>query len=236
MQKANLLGAEPEPGKLQDAEREAYDEARRQAESLWAQLRSNPGLLLVARMPLILSLMLLLHHFRVAELPRGRAALYKRCLEVLLEIWDAKEKRLVLPGSLRLADKLAVLRAVSYYFLDKDLLQAGTAELEEVIAPLLPRLSASELPAPEILRHSHERSGVLVEQALGRYGFAHRALADSLAARHVVDHELDDRLLERIGEERWREVTLIAVGMAPPARGGVGEGGPGNRRAPVSVG
>jgi hypothetical protein len=63
----------------------------------------------------------------------------------------------------------------------------------------------------------YERSGLLVEQALDWYGFAHRALADYLAARHVVDHELDHRLLERLGQERRREVTLIAVGLEVPA-------------------
>jgi len=214
----NLLGAAPDPVRLREAESAAYEEARRQAESLWEQLRSNTSLLLVARTPLILSLMLLLHHLQVAELPQGRAALYERCLQVLLEIWDAKEKRLALPQNIKPSDKMTVLRTIAYRFLEDDRLEAGRDELEGMVGSLLPRLSAQDLEAGEILRHIHERSGLLVEQALERYGFAHRALADYLAARHIVDHELDHRLLERLGEERWREVTLIAVGLAPPAR------------------
>ncbi len=216
--RVNLLGADPEPEKLQEAEKEAYEEARVQAEDLWEQLRSNASLLLVARTPLILSLILLLHYFRVAKLPQGRAALYERCLEVLLENWDAKEHRLALHERLGLDDKLTVLRTIAFHFLERDLLEAELSEIESLVEPLLPRLSAQGLKAREILEHIHERSGLLVEQSLGRYGFAHRALADDLAAQHVVEHELDDRLVERIGEERWREVTLIAVGLAPKAR------------------
>ncbi len=65
-----------------------------------------------------------------------------------------------------------------------------------------------------------QRSGILVEQALGRYGFAHRALQDYLAASHVEEHELDDLLLEHTAEERWREVVLIAIGLVPEKRAG----------------
>lgn len=61
---------------------------------------------------------------------------------------------------------------------------------------------------------------MLVEQALRRYGFAHRALHDYLAAAHVVAQNRDDLLLDKTGEERWREVILIAAGLAPPARAG----------------
>jgi len=217
-QKVNLLGAHPETARIQVAEREAYEEARGQAENFWDQLSTNASLLLIARRPLILSLMLLLHHLRVAELPRGRAALYEECLNVLLEIWDRKVHLLPNPQGSTLSDKHAILGTIAYQFLEQDLLDAGLADLEEVVAPLLSRLSQRDLPGSELLRNIHERSGILVEQSLGRYGFAHRALADYLAARHVIDHELDARLLDRLGEERWREVTLIAVGLAPPAR------------------
>jgi hypothetical protein len=80
-----------------------------------------------------------------------------------------------------------------------------------------------QLPAVASLKEKEmvlrwERSGILQEQRLGFLGFAHRALHDYLAAAHVVEHELDAQLLERAGEERWREVILIAAGLAPAGR------------------
>ncbi|MCP4572507.1 MAG: formylglycine-generating enzyme family protein, partial [bacterium] len=48
--------------------------------------------------------------------------------------------------------------------------------------------------------------------------FAHRALLDYLAAEYVEKHELDERLLAHVAEERWREVILIATGLVPPGR------------------
>ncbi len=61
-----------------------------------------------------------------------------------------------------------------------------------------------------------ERSGVLVEQAISRYGFAHRALHDYLAASAIVDQNSDAILLGRAAEERWREVILIAIRQVKP--------------------
>src|SRR5262249_21180418 len=73
--------------------------------------------------------------------------------------------------------------------------------------------------AVQLIERIHARSGVLVEQALGRYGFAHRALHDYLAAASIVESGKDDLLLARAGEERWRGGILIAGGPAPPGRG-----------------
>jgi formylglycine-generating enzyme required for sulfatase activity len=70
--------------------------------------------------------------------------------------------------------------------------------------------------AKSLIRQINERSGVLVEQAIGRYGFAHRALHDYLAASHIAEQNLDALLVDHAAEERWREVILIAIGLVQP--------------------
>jgi formylglycine-generating enzyme required for sulfatase activity len=215
--KVNPLGPRPEPEALARAERQTYEEAAAEAGRLWEELAANESLLRIARTPLILSLITLVRHYQVAKLPKGRAQLYGRCLEVLLESWDAKDKLLRLPLSPSLKDKLLVLRAIAFHFVEAGLVEADLATLERVVEPLLPRLGVA-VAAPALIEQIWQRSGILVEQALGRYGFAHRALHDHLAACHAVEAERDDLLLERAGEERWREVILLAAGLVSPAR------------------
>lgn len=216
-QKVNRLGASPSPDSLKTAEAKAYAEAAEQTEALWQALSGRADLLRVASTPLLLSLITLVHFHRQTDLPKGRAKLYEQCVEILLDLWDRQDKRLRLPEVPSLKEKQMVLEAIAFHFLEKDLLEADMPALRVVVEPLLARIEA-KVTAESLIRQIWERSGILQEQRLGWYGFAHRALHDFLAAAYVVEHELDDLLLDKAGEERWREVILIAAGLAPVKR------------------
>lgn len=216
-QLVSLLAAKPNREQVHAAEERTRVDAARRSEELLAALGKNENLLRIARTPLLLSLVTLVHYHRVADLPQGRAELYKDCLRILLELWD-KERSVAVAGP-TLNEKLLVLRAIAFHFLVNNVLEAEMPELEQVIAPLLAQIK-EPVAAETLVSQVVERSGVLVELALGRYGFAHRALHDALAADWIVEHERDDLLLSHAGEERWREVILIAAGRAPAARAG----------------
>ncbi len=216
-QKVNVLGASPDPKDLRKAEDDAFVDARERAEALCGSLAGNEGLRRIARTPLILSLITLVHYHRVADLPQGRAQLYEKCLEILLELWDLSEHRLKPAETASLKEKLLVLQELAFHYLRDDLLEADLKVLEDVVTPLLPELG-TEATAKALIEQIWQRSGILVELALDRYGFAHRALQDYLAAAYVVENEADDVLLEHAAEERWREVILIGVGLAPKER------------------
>ena len=216
-QKVNRLGASPSPDSLKTAEAEAYTEAAGQTDALWQALSGRADLLRVASTPLLLSLITLVHFHRQTDLPKGRAKLYEQCIEILLDLWDRQDKRLRLPEIPSLKEKRMVLEAIAFHYLKEDLLEADMPALRAVMEPLLPRIEA-KVTAEGLIRQIWERSGILQEQRLGWFGFAHRALHDFLAAAYVVEHELDDLLVEKAGEERWREVILIAAGFAPAGR------------------
>jgi hypothetical protein len=215
----NLLGASPDPVKLREAERRAYEEAGLRTEALWDSLRQNENLLRIAATPLLLSLITLVHYHRVTDLPKGRAELYEKCVEILVDLWDRQDKRLQLPEVPSLKEKRMVLQTIAFHYLKEDLLEADVPTLTGLIEPLLPQLK-TRITADILLRQIWERSGILQEQRLGFFGFAHRALHDYLAAAFIVEREFDALLLERAGEERWREVILIAAGLAPGDRAG----------------
>ncbi len=212
----NLLGPRPQKGQIQAAEERARIAAGQNAENLWTALSKNENLLRIARTPLLLSLVTLVHYYRVADLPKGRAELYSDCLRILLELWDKSRQVLQVAGP-TLKEKLMVLRAIAFHYLENGLLEADLPTLERLVVPLLPKINVA-IEAEALVRQIEERSGVLVELALGRYGFAHRALHDALAADWIGEHERDELLLAHVGEERWREVILIAAGRAPAAR------------------
>lgn len=199
-----------------DAERKALEKARLQSNALWRSLRKNSGLLKIARTPLILSLITLVHYMRQTELPKGRAKLYERCLDILLEEWDLEDKRMDLENRPSLGEKMAVLKKIAFHFSEKEILEMDMEELENLISPLIPNFE-KKIEAKDLLQHIYERSGVLSETRIGQYGFAHRALQDYLTAGYIEENKLDALLLEHTGEEPWHEVIRIAVGLVKPA-------------------
>jgi formylglycine-generating enzyme required for sulfatase activity/energy-coupling factor transporter ATP-binding protein EcfA2 len=211
----NKLGASPRPELIREAEERAYQVSLKQADNLWSALLKNESLLRIARTPLILSLVTLVHKNRTADLPKGRARLYRECLDILLDIWDSKDKGIVIPDAPSPNDKLFVLKAIAFHYVEQGLLELDIEGLERLVEPLLKSLT-KPVSARSLIRQIYERSGVLVEQAIGKYGFAHRALHDYLAACHIAEHNMDALLVEHAAEERWREVILIAIGLVQP--------------------
>ncbi len=208
----NELGLNPKLERIREAEGKAYREALERASDLWESLRANRDIYQIAHTPLILSLITLVHYARTTDLPKGRARLYERCLEILLDEWDFEDKRLKIPNNPSVNDKLLVLKYIAFASLAEGWLDLDARGLENIVNPLLPKLTVS-IEAKELIILIYERSGILWEKAIGRYGFAHRALADYLAAKYIQEKGLDGILINHASEERWREVTLIAIGL-----------------------
>lgn len=212
----NRLGVAPKAEAVREAQAKAYQISLQQSELLWGALLKNESLLRIARTPLILSLVTLVHKTREKDLPRGRERLYRECLDILLDIWDSKDKGLPQPENAPSPkDKLHILKNIAFHFLANDILEMDKDGLTELVNPLRSSLT-KPIDASSLIQQIYERSGVLVEQAIGKYGFAHRALHDYLAASYIAEQGSDALLIEHAGEERWREVILIAIGLVSP--------------------
>jgi energy-coupling factor transporter ATP-binding protein EcfA2 len=193
----------------------AQRRAATEAQALMDALAGNLSLSELARNPLILSLIALVH-YRRRDLPQGRTKLYQECLEILLDVWDREDKELDLKA-LSLNAKETILRRVAYHFHSQGLTEAGGEELESLIAPLLPELDCTLSPSGA-LRQIEERSGILVARALDRYTFAHRTLQEYLTAKVLA--AVPDRYYELVAhlrDEPWREVILLYVGLVEDA-------------------
>ena len=194
----------------------AQRQASTEAQALIDALAANLSLSELARNPLILSLIALVH-YRRRDLPQGRGKLYQECLEILLDVWDREDKEID-ARDLSLNAKETVLRNIAYDFHTEGLTEADAPTLEAIIKPLLPDLDCN-LDAEAVLKQIEERSGILVARTLESYVFAHRTLQEYLTAKVLASSSAQgfDVLCDHLHEEPWREVTLLYAGMVDDA-------------------
>jgi formylglycine-generating enzyme required for sulfatase activity len=200
----------------QVALKRAYQKASGKADELIGILKERERLGWLAANPMMLCLIAFVHYTR-GDLPRGRVALYRQCLEILLELWDKRDKELRLESAPTLAQKEAVLRQIAYDFHVGGRREASRAELEAIIARLIPGLGCS-ITAPEFLRQIEERSGLLTERAIDVLAFSHLTFQEYLTARVFLgDETMRPELLAHHADPDWREVLLLFSGMLPQA-------------------
>jgi HEAT repeat protein/energy-coupling factor transporter ATP-binding protein EcfA2 len=192
--------------------------AKERADDLIRAIERSDRLQRLAANPMLLSVMALVHRVDVT-LPRERAALYRRCTELLLERWDVGrgiEDRGA--TGLILAQKESLMRRIGYHFHEKGVRFLPRREVEKLIAEALPALGQPSERAGQLLDWVERRTGLLAD---GEYlTFAHLAFQEYFAAGAILhDEKLRDRLLQpdRLFNSWWREVILLYAGMADDA-------------------
>jgi hypothetical protein len=62
--------------------------------------------------------------------------------------------------------------------------------------------------------------GILVERSRDTYSFSHLTFQEYLTAKFIVDNQKVDQLVrDHLTDQRWREVFLLAAGLAPGKQG-----------------
>jgi hypothetical protein len=189
--------------------------ARRRAETAGADLIQaigrNSDVQALAVNPLLLSIIALVHRYR-ATLPRRRVELYAECVDVLLGKWDAAKG---LAGELTESQKRAVLQPLALYMHRQKTRELDTQTLLAQLKLHLPAVkeTVSRAEVEEFLAEVRDRSGLLLEQGLNSYTFSHQTFQEYLVARELADNGPEDPLLQGVGDEWWREVTLLYTGL-----------------------
>jgi formylglycine-generating enzyme required for sulfatase activity len=183
-----------------------------------SEFSSSARLASMAANPLLLSVLCIVHR-RDVELPRRRADLYGKCVDVLLDSWrqDLRKQQ----GRTRLDPSLAklVLQPLAWHLHQTDQRTEATAEelqLEAQRSFTTLGLAADHDPA-RFLRSVRDDSGLLVSNRPGRYSFLHQTFQEYLVARHCVERGMVGELVERFGSPWWSEPILLGLGMAPVA-------------------
>lgn len=130
----------------------------RRAQRLNAELSKNPRLRELGANPLLLSLIVLVDSFK-ARLPEERHILYRDCVEILTENWQAYKKEMMgvlrtdRKDDLNLEQKIELLKGLAVTMQEQRTdVQEGQVPLlrrraQDLIAVELPRYLAAQLPA-----------------------------------------------------------------------------------------
>lgn len=193
----------------------------------------NPSVRALAVNPLLLSIIALVHRYR-ATLPRRRVELYAECVDVLLGKWDEAKG---LAGELTESQKRAVLQPLALYMHRQKTRELDTQTLLAQLKLHLPAVkgTVSRAGVEEFLAEVRDRSGLLLEQGLNNYTFSHQTFQEYLVARELADNGPEDILLQGVGDDWWREVTLLYTGLkdATPVVQALLEAGDQNSHAPL---
>lgn len=215
-------------------ERDAVHRAE-QIKDLLGTLESEPRIRDLARNPLLLTIIALVHRIE-AELPHERVKLYDKCVTVLVDTWDevkgltiAEKQQPFFRERRRLLERLA-------YELHTGAEGPGqlrtikTGDLELLLARFLMenrRLGYADDPdaardeAAAFVRLARGRTGLLVERGERVFGFPHLTFQEYLAACDIehrcmaygvdaVWHEI--AVKHSLHDPHWREVILLLLG------------------------
>ncbi|MBC7250349.1 MAG: NACHT domain-containing protein, partial [Anaerolineae bacterium] len=181
----------------------------------------------MARNPLLLTILAQVFWASPQEgLPARRVELYRRAAEAVFrqrqEQWGRLSQEV---GGRDLADALERITAHLAFRLHADpACPAGLADEDRIRCWLLealadePALTRDRRPddvADDLLAAAANLSGFFVARGEGVYGFLHRQFQEYFAARALVARpDAKDLFLSRLGDPAWREVLLLAVGLA----------------------
>jgi HEAT repeat protein len=214
-------------------------EAERRKDSLRKALDDNDRIKLLARNPLLLTIIALIHRYQVV-LPKERYKLYQRAVETLLTSWDANKelsnhsilKYLELDDLPRLMERLAYWIHTQGNTGDNE---GGTMidreELIEQLSREIKTLKQIELfkaneEAKRFIGFIRERTGLLNEQGQDCYAFVHKTFQEYLCAQEInyqADNEDDFEIVlnaikDCLHDAHWREVFLLLIAQQKPKK------------------
>lgn len=200
----------------------AQQQAQAEGRDLLAAIERNPGVRQLAANPLLLTILALMKRQGVT-LPERRAQLYDTYVKTLLRTWnlarslDGRPQREVNDS-----ETLRVLAPLALWMHESSP-GVGLVKREKVRRKLIEIYQQRSAPDPEaaterLLADVHRYASLLLERGPGEYGFIHLTFQEYLAGVAVVQSgqqsiaPIVDKLAATLGQESWREVTLLAVG------------------------
>jgi energy-coupling factor transporter ATP-binding protein EcfA2 len=178
--------------------------AREGAEDVLHKLYQTPALLDLAVNPLLLTMIVTIHHVRHA-LPGKRVELYREICDVLL---GKRREDIGIEQGLSAAQMQLVLQPLAYHLMQQKTLLIKIERACKVIKPYLSRVSATMQPET-FLRTVEHHSGLLLEQNPGTYGFVLKTFQEYLAAVHTKTKKLEQELINHIGDSWWHETIRL---------------------------
>ncbi|WP_445172911.1 HEAT repeat domain-containing protein [Microcoleus sp.] len=214
-------------------------EAQRRKDSIKKALDENDRIKLLARNPLLLTIIALIHRYQ-ALLPRARHKLYEKAVETLLKNWEAN-KNMTEKSEFKYLDgeDLRRLMEILAYGIhtqgSTDNPEGGTLIAKDQLLEQLTkniktkkqveRFQAKE-EAKRFVDFIQQRTGLLNEQGQDLYAFVHKTFQEYLCAQEI-GYQADDNedfkivlnhIREHLHDPHWREVLLLLIAQQKPKK------------------
>src|SRR6266498_723184 len=196
---------------------EEQNELKDLAENLCLVLEKNFFIYNLATTPLLCAMLCALHRERGRQLPSDRIELYEAGCEMLLERRDM-ERRIELKNYPKLSyrQKKAILQDLAYWMLMNNYSEVELSRVEERVSRRLENMESisKDIDGKDVCRLFIHRSGLVREPTSGRFDFTHRSFQEFLAAKAALDEDDLGVLLQNANNDQWREVIILASGLA----------------------
>lgn len=205
-------------------------EAIKKRDKMDRVIKENENISDIATNPLMLTILALIDH-EGGDLPKNRADLYRRCLEMLSRRWEnirslhEREESIEFKlGKWAINEDFVIkyLGPIAYKMHDEASPDIAYRALKENLTTELNRQNKDDIlskqQADDFISIMKEQSGIIQEVKPGFYGFMHQTFKEYLAARTLSDRASDPK--KKLGEKlflpEWLEVILLAVSSMPP--------------------
>ncbi len=169
--------------------------------------------------PMLLTLLCLMVERGDGEIPKRRVDFFSRCLNTLLGSWIKERQE---DSLLDKKQALALLEPIAwamhrdnreYEMPIEDMREIWKGPLRELSNRRRSKSEGKPVTFAKALEWFCEKSGVLVEYGKEEYGFMHLSLQEYLAAAYAAHQEEMEEIANKFADRRWREVTLLYVGL-----------------------
>ncbi len=201
----------------------ARTDAETDRRELLDSIHQNPGVRQLASTPLLLTILALMKRQGVT-LPERRVQLYDQYVNTLLSTWNrARSLSGRAPG--RDIDELQTVRilaplALWMHEVSPGVGLVGREDMRRKLEELFMERSevSPHQAARQFLIDVREHVALLLERGPGEYGFIHLTFEEYLAAVAIAlkgqgnATSIIETLSAHVGEQAWREVTLLTIG------------------------
>ncbi|GAA2170550.1 hypothetical protein GCM10010403_49410 [Glycomyces rutgersensis] len=181
-------------------------EAKLEGTRLLGSILGTPALLELASTPLLLHLIVLVHHYGQHGLPADRDELYEELMGMLLHERRKHTKGVGPVSGLELKPKRLIAQRLALKLMLDRLVDFDPASvLEQVIEG-----TGLDVTVEELVNDLRE-NGLLSKIDSDTYAFAHLSFQEYLAAQEICATGTTDLLIERIGDSWWKETARFAA-------------------------
>jgi uncharacterized protein YjbI with pentapeptide repeats len=167
--------------------------------------------------PLMCAMVCALYEMYGDSLPQRRTDLYDKCIDMALTVRDEQRDVPAVRDYRVVPDKRALLQHVAAWMMPIAHDEQTSVSRERVIDQMDHWINERKLSGSsglDMCQFYVQRAELLHEPLEGKVEFVHRTFQEYLTARQLCDDDRVEELYLRLGHARWREVIVLAAGIA----------------------